>query len=108
MVSTIATSSNFSTAIENELNAKVDVVALAVARNLDAVTEGAQGAVSPATTAILRNVLVHGMGQVGDAIDGTPGKGIGQIRSFHVFVREGRCHLVEFVVAREELHVRYK
>lgn len=105
MVSTIATSSNFGTAIENELNTEVNVITLAVTGNLDAIAEGAQGTMSPARSTVLRNVLVQRVCQIGDAIDGTPGKGIWQVRSLDVLVRERRCDLIELVVTRKELKI---
>ena len=51
VVSSMARSSRFGSAIENELNRKINVIAHTLASNLDPVGQGAQGTVRPARAA---------------------------------------------------------
>lgn len=64
MRATVAAASNGGTAVEDELNGEVDVITAGVAGDLDAVSEGAGSAVSPARSTVLGNVLVEGLGDV--------------------------------------------
>jgi hypothetical protein len=68
VIPTIARSSHFGTAIENELNGKVDVCAFGIAGNLNAIGEGTQGSMCPAGAAVLRQVLIERVSQVGDSV----------------------------------------
>ena len=59
VVTTMTRSGSLGTTVENELNTQVNVIALALAGNLDAVTETGQGAVSPTAAAVLRKMLIE-------------------------------------------------
>ena len=59
-------------AVQNELRAQIDVVACAAARDLDAVREGGEGGEGPARPAVLRDVLVDGVGQAAGAVSVVP------------------------------------
>lgn len=52
--STAAMAASCSAAVEDVLDGEVDVDAFSLAGNLDAITEGADGAVGPAATAVYR------------------------------------------------------
>mmetsp|Transcript_17021 Transcript_17021/g.39084 ORF Transcript_17021/g.39084 Transcript_17021/m.39084 type:complete len:262 (-) Transcript_17021:437-1222(-) len=58
VASAVAAAGGVRGAIENVLDAEVDLVSRSVAGNLDAVSQRREGTVCPATTAILGNVLV--------------------------------------------------
>ena len=89
----MARSCHFGTAVQDKLNAEVDVITLGIACNLDAISERGQGSVRPATSAILRNVLVQRLGQVTLAVDVSPVEGIGELVGANVGVRQSR-HVV--------------
>ncbi len=72
MASTVATSSRVSCTVQNVLNAQVDFVSGGIAGDLDAVSQGRECPVGPATSAILWNVLVQGMSRVALSINVTP------------------------------------
>lgn len=59
MVATMTGSGRIGTTVENELNTQVNVIALALASNLNAVSKTGQGAVSPAAAAVLRKMLIE-------------------------------------------------
>jgi hypothetical protein len=68
MIPSTTRSSHFGTAIENELNGKVNVCAFRASGNLNAIGEGAQGPMSPTGATVLRQVLIERVSQVGDSI----------------------------------------
>ena len=103
VVSTMTTAGDTSAAVENELNRKVNVIALAVACNLDAITEGRESTVGPTRTTVLRNVLVQRVSEVRNAVNVTPSEGVGEISGVNVRMREGRLNVVCLVVARKNL-----
>jgi hypothetical protein len=74
VISAMTATRHVTTTIENVLNGQVDVVALSKTSNLDTIRETAQRSMSPATTAILRNVLIERMRQERYAVDITPRK----------------------------------
>ena len=83
-------SSHLSTAVQDKLNAQVDIIALGVACNLDAISERRQGSMCPATSAVLRNMLVQRFRQVTLAIDITPVEGFGKLVGTDVGMWESR------------------
>mmetsp|Transcript_12128 Transcript_12128/g.25678 ORF Transcript_12128/g.25678 Transcript_12128/m.25678 type:complete len:367 (-) Transcript_12128:150-1250(-) len=88
VVSTVARSGHFCAAVQDKLDAQVDVVALGLAGNLDAVSERRQGSVRPTTPAVLRDVLVEGLRQVALPIDAAPVEGFGELFQSNVGVGE--------------------
>mmetsp|Transcript_4684 Transcript_4684/g.8964 ORF Transcript_4684/g.8964 Transcript_4684/m.8964 type:complete len:319 (-) Transcript_4684:5-961(-) len=74
-----------------------------LAGNVDAVGEGAHGALGPATSAILGNVLVDGSGQVTHAVLVSPGESIGEIVGVEVLVRPGRDDVLAVVIVVDDL-----
>ena len=90
----MARSGHFRTAVQDELNAEVDVVTLGITSNLDAISERGQGSVGPATSTVLRNVLVQTLGQVALSIDVAPVEGVGEFVGSDVGVRESRHEAV--------------
>lgn len=60
------------TAVEHVLNREVDIDALSSTSNLDPVTEGGQGTMSPARSAVLRDVLVTVHGTVVGSVHVAP------------------------------------
>ena len=60
--------------VEHVLNGQVDIDALALACDLDAIAESGDRSVSPAGAAVLWNVLVQGFGAVVDAFVVAPGE----------------------------------
>ncbi len=89
-VSTVARSCAFGSAVQNKLNTEVDVIALGVACDLNAISKRRQGSMSPATSTVLRNVLVKRFRQVTLAVDVTPVKGIGELVGTDVGVGKSR------------------
>mmetsp|Transcript_4977 Transcript_4977/g.11553 ORF Transcript_4977/g.11553 Transcript_4977/m.11553 type:complete len:407 (+) Transcript_4977:157-1377(+) len=89
VVSPVARSRTLRPAVQNKLDAQVDVVPLGLAGDLDPVSQARQGSVGPATPAVLGNVLVQGLGQVANAVDVGPVEGLGEVARFDVRVREG-------------------
>ena len=79
VVTPMARTGNLGSAIENELDRKVNLFTLSLAGNLDAIGESRDGTMSPARATILRQMLVQRMGEVGLAIDVSPSEGIGKI-----------------------------
>jgi hypothetical protein len=94
VVSSIATSCHLVSAVENKLNGKVDVIALAFARNLDAVAQGAERTMSPATSTVLGNVLVETVSQIRDAVDIGPRERVGEVLTSNVGVGQGGLDVV--------------
>ena len=84
----------FGTAVQNKRNRQVNVIARTETSNLDAVRQGTEGAVSPATATILGDMLIERVCQVRDAIDVRPGKGVGQVPGVNVRVRERALDVV--------------
>ena len=84
----MTTTSFFGTAVQNKLNGQINVISGPETSNLDAVRQGTEGAVSPATATVLRHVLIERVCQVRDAIDIGPGERVGQVRGVDVGVRE--------------------
>lgn len=76
VVSSVTRPGRLGAAVENVLDAEIDVVALAIAGNLDAIREAAQGTMGPAAATVLRDVLVERVRQVRDAVHVGPRKGI--------------------------------
>ena len=72
VASTMATASRGGCAVQDVLNTEVDFVSRSISSNLDAISERGQGSVGPATSAVLRNVLVQRMGGVTFAINVAP------------------------------------
>ena len=66
-------------AVQDELDAQVDVVAGAPARDLDAVPEGGESGVRPARAAVLGDVLVEHVGQARLAVLVVPVELLGQV-----------------------------
>jgi len=62
MRSSIARSRHMPGAVQNVLNAQIDVVAGAIAGDFDTVREGGKGGVCPAGSTVLRDVLVELVG----------------------------------------------
>lgn len=87
--------------IKNVLNAQIQIFALCIAGNLDPITKSTHGPVSPARSAILRDMLIQRMGEVGLAIDVSPSEGIGKIVIANVGVRERRSVVVQYSMTCE-------
>jgi hypothetical protein len=95
VVSSVTRSGCFGTAIENVLNAQINIVALTQTSNLDAIGETGQGSVRPAAAAVLGNVLIERMGQVAHAIDVAPVKVVRQVVGAEVRVGKRRSVVVQ-------------
>lgn len=67
------------TAVQDVLHGEVDVDALGLAGDLDAVTESGDSAVSPAGAAVLGDVLVARASAVVDAVLVAPGESLGEV-----------------------------
>lgn len=89
--------------IEDKLDGQVDFIRSSIASNLDAISKTAQCTVCPARSAILRNVLIERMCQVGNAIDVAPCKVRGEVFCVNVSVRERRRVRFGTSVAGENL-----
>ena len=66
---------------------------------------------SIATTAILRNMLVEGMGQIAHPIDIGPVKTVGQLRRMHIGMRQGRVIVIVHGIVtnlRQRMAIRKK
>ena len=101
VVTPMARTGNLGSAIENELDRKVDLFTLSLARNLDAIGESRDGTMSPARAAILRQMLVQRMGEVVGAIDVSPSEGLGKGRFADVLVRQSTQHMLGPIVSVE-------
>lgn len=66
-------------AVQDPLDGEVDVVALALTCDFDAIGEGGDGAVGPAGSAVVGDVLVQMFGEVGFAVDVVPVEVVGNI-----------------------------
>ena len=77
VVSSMATSCGFGSAIQHPLNGEVDIVSLSITGNFDAVGESGDGAMCPTGSAIMRDVLIETFGEVGFAIDVVPVPSVG-------------------------------
>ena len=75
-------------AVEDVLHSEVDVDALRLACDLDAVTKGRRSTVCPARPTVLRDVLVQVLCQVAHTVHVTPGEVRRQVCGLHVRVRE--------------------
>jgi len=84
----MTTSSDFPSTIQDPLHREIDFITSGVARNLYAVGKSTHGAMSPATSAVLRNMLIQRMGREGYAADVFPGKVVRKI--FLTNVRVGQ------------------
>ena len=103
MVTPVARSGFLSPAVQNVLNTQINIIALSQASDLDAVRKAAQGSVRPATSAVLRNVLIERVCEVGNAIDVAPRETVGELRRVYIFVRQGRrVIIVDSVLANLE------
>ena len=89
VVAPVAGTSLVGAAIEDELDAEVDVEALAAPRDLDPVREAGDGPVRPAAATVVRDVLVELLGQVALAIDVVPREVIGDRRQGEVPAARG-------------------
>ena len=76
-------------AVEDELDAEVDVEALAAPRDLDPVREAGDGPVRPAAAAVVRDVLVQLLGQVALPVDVVPREVVGDRRQGEVPTARG-------------------
>ena len=72
VVTSVTGSRHIGSAVQNELNGQIDIIALPVAGDLDAIRKTTQGAMRPAGSAVLRKVLVERVGQEADSIDISP------------------------------------
>jgi hypothetical protein len=88
--STITAPSDMCPTIENVLNGKINVVALTETSNLDAIRETGQGAVRPAASTVLGNVLIETPCEVANAAHVTPMKIFRQVFGRNVFMRKRR------------------
>jgi hypothetical protein len=88
VISTVARSSSLGSTVQYELDGKVDIVALSLAGNLDAIGKAAEGAMGPTRSTVLRNVLVETLGQVTYTIDVAPRERVGQVLGHQVRVRK--------------------
>mmetsp|Transcript_15973 Transcript_15973/g.23930 ORF Transcript_15973/g.23930 Transcript_15973/m.23930 type:complete len:213 (+) Transcript_15973:603-1241(+) len=79
VITSMARSGNVSSAIKNVLDGEVDIVSQATTGDFNTVGEGRHGTMGPARSAVLGQVLVEAMGEVGFAIDVGPGEGIGEV-----------------------------
>ncbi len=66
-------------AVQHELDGEVDVVPLAVPRDLDPIHERRDGPVGPARPAVVGNVLVEVLRQVGLPVDVVPVPVVGNV-----------------------------
>ncbi len=65
-------SRHFSTAIQNELYAQINVLSNALASNFDSVGKGGEGSVCPTRSAVIREMLIELFGEAACAIDVVP------------------------------------
>ena len=101
VVTAMARTGNLGSAIENELDRKVNLFTLSLAGNLDAIGESRDGTMSPARATILRQMLVQRMGEVVGAIDVSPSEGLGKGRFADVLVRQSTQHMFGPIVSVE-------
>jgi acylphosphatase len=59
MGAAMARSSHLTGTIQNVLDGKINIFALSLASNLDAIGKSTDGSMSPTRTAVLRNVLIQ-------------------------------------------------
>jgi hypothetical protein len=95
MISTMAGSCRLRTTVQYVLNTEIDIVSLSLASNLDTIRETGQGSVRPATSAILRNVLIETVRQVADAVHVAPVKVVRQVVGSQVCVGKRTRVVVE-------------
>lgn len=101
--SSVTRSSHFTGAIQNVLHRQIDFIAQSLSRNLDAVSESGQRAVSPTATTVLGNVLIERVRQVADSVNVAPSKGSRQVVRLDVFVRKWARVSVADLVALQNL-----
>jgi len=75
--------------VENVLDRQVDVDSLSLACDLDAVTQGTHGAMGPAASTVLGNVLVERLGQEAGAVDVAPVPLVREGLGFQSVLRKG-------------------
>ena len=108
VITTVARSGNLRSTVQNVLDREVNVVALSLAGNLDPIGETAECTVSPARTAVLRNVLIEGVRQVGYTIHVSPGKRIGESGGIEVRMRQRELIVVKDGMSFQALSYRRK
>ena len=88
MVTAIARSRHFGSTVENVLNGKVNIVALSLSSNLDAIRQTTQGTMRPTRATILRNVLIQAVRQVRGSIDIAPVKRVRELVNICMWQRQ--------------------
>jgi hypothetical protein len=107
VISTMAGTGSFRTAVQDELDGEVDVVTYAPTRDFDAVLEGANGSMCPAGSAVVRDVLIEHFGEVGLSINVVPRKILGEVFLIEVGVGQGACNLASLLMSIQELDLIY-
>ena len=79
MIPTMTGTGRFGSAVQDPLNAEVNIVALSLTSDLDTISQGRDCAVSPAGSTVVRDVLVEMLGEVGFAIDVVPVPVVGDV-----------------------------
>ena len=90
----VARTGDLGPAVQNVLNRQIHILrAVLPARDLDAITERAHGAVRPARTAVLRNVLVERLGQEVVSLHVVPHESRRKFLGVHVLMRARAEHV---------------
>jgi hypothetical protein len=71
-ITTIARTSSVGTTVQDILDRKVDINTSSFTSDLNTISEGRHSTVSPARTAVLRNVLVEGFGSIANSSNVAP------------------------------------
>lgn len=83
----MARAGRLSAAVQNILNGKVDILAFGASLNLDTVGQRGHSGMSPAGAAIVGQMLVEGLGKVGDSVYVAPVPLSGKVAGIEILVR---------------------
>jgi len=102
----VATTSDVTAAIQHKLNAQVDVIQgsftllwlAIISRDLDSIRQARERTVRPTRPAILRDMLVETLGQIGRPVNVVPAEIVGKNIVLQIGVGERRVVVVKNVV----------